>query len=111
MVRTDGLVTIHGDTGKNGCMIGHINDTKHLRKYYTRRKSERPKKQRNAKKIVGKGCGGSLESGTNSRRSVDVQSIHQGSNVRKRIKERELIALAGHCIIIMVQPTRKNDDL
>ena len=43
----------------------------------TRRKSERPTKQRKAKEILGEGCGGldggkCLESGTNSRRSADV---------------------------------------
>ena len=40
-------------------------------------KSERPKKQRKAKEILGEGCGGldggeHLDSGTNSRRSAEV---------------------------------------
>ena len=68
-------------TYKNTANTGEIN---------TRKKSERPKKQR----ILGYGCGGldwgkCLESGTNTRRSADVWKIHKGSNVRKWISERE----------------------
>ena len=58
------------------------------------RKSERPEKQMKVKEILGEGCGGldgskCRESGTNTRRAADVQKIHQGSNDRKRIRERE----------------------
>ena len=70
----------------------------------TRRKSDRPKKQRKAKDILGKGFGGMdggkcLESGTNSRGSADAQKICPGSNVRKQISERESkrVIMCGQC--------------
>ena len=36
------------------------------------------------------GWGKCLESGTNSRRSVDALEAHQGCNIRKRISKREI---------------------
>ena len=59
------------------CHFGHVKKTPNTEEINTRRKSERPKKQRKAKEIVGEGCGGldgckCLEIGKNSRRSVDV---------------------------------------
>ena len=57
---------------------------------------------RTTKEILGEGCGGlgegkCLESGTNSRRSADVWKLRQGSNVRKRIREREEVHLDSKC--------------
>ena len=61
---------------KNVSYFGHLK-IHQTREINTRRKSERPKKQRTVKEILGEGCGGldagkSLEIGTNSRRSADV---------------------------------------
>ena len=67
-------------------------------------KSEWPKKQTKAKDILGEGCGGldaiggkCLENGTISRISADVQKIHQGSNVREWISERETRPRTSDC--------------
>ena len=63
----------------------------------TRRKSERPKKQRKTKEILGEGGGGLdggkyLESGTNSRRSADVEdpSRQQFTEMDKQKRGRNL---------------------
>ena len=58
--------------------------------------TRRPMKQRKTKIYLGRrmwrtGWGQVSESMTNSRRSADVWKIHQGSNIRKGIREREVL--------------------
>ena len=74
--------------------LSYFGQTQNTRESNTRRKTERPAKQKKAKGTLGERSGRldggkCLEIGINSTRSVDAWKIHQCSNARKRISKRE----------------------